>query len=337
VDKASALADEILFDSLFEEGQIYEKLCQQKSELEQGLSYQGHVFALRRAASYIDEVNYINDSISGIGYLDFIESAVKDYESKKTKIVETLNYLRKMILSKFRFMGYCTSHEDGYSLYKNEADKIYNKLDDTNKEFSPKLSFKKNILNEGIEAPYNIVFDGQAGKYSDEGYYYSGSLKTILNPINMDYLWTAVRVKMGAYGCGCLADPSGLACFYSYRDPNIASTLETYQGVPNYLKNLKLTDEELLEYKIGAIGNEDTVLHVSAQGLDGFKSNLKGLTYETKKLRRQALLDTKQEDFAKSADIFAAALAEHAICVIGSETIIEQNKGLLKTIRKLVG
>ena len=52
----------------------------------------------------------------------------------------------------------------------------------------------------------------------------------------------------GAYGGFCRFDPrSGDFKYLSYRDPNLGQTLETYDGAPAFLKDLKLGEDELVK------------------------------------------------------------------------------------------
>jgi len=62
---------------------------------------------------------------------------------------------------------------------------------------------------------------------------------------------TQVRVVGGAYGGFCSFDPhSGNFAYLSYRDPNLLETLEAYDGSPEYLKTLDLTQEELTKVRV---------------------------------------------------------------------------------------
>jgi Zn-dependent M16 (insulinase) family peptidase len=66
-----------------------------------------------------------------------------------------------------------------------------------------------------------------------------------LRYLRTGYLWDNVRVIGGAYGGFCNFNPTtGLFSFLSYRDPNLAKTLDTYDGTAAYLQDLHLTAGE---------------------------------------------------------------------------------------------
>ena len=72
---------------------------------------------------------------------------------------------------------------------------------------------------------------------------------------------------------------------------NVLEETVTYNNLNKYLnndfiKNLNPTDEELLKYKIGAIGSSDAVLHVKDKGESARSLYLRGLSYEERKNKR---------------------------------------------------
>ena len=108
-------------------------------------------------------------------------------------------------------------------------------------------------------APIDINFVSRVGKYSEK---FHGGLMVLNNAMSMDYLWMQVRVHGGAYGCMMNIDPQGLIGFTSYRDPNIKKTNDVYQDAYKFVEAFNPDDNQLLKFKIGAIGNSESVMHV---------------------------------------------------------------------------
>ena len=112
--------------------------------------------------------------------------------------------------------------------------------------------FIPNPHSEAIIAPFNVNFVARCGGFKEE---LNGNIEVLQNALNLDYLWDRVRVHGGAYGCSSRIEASGTIGFTSYRDPNIDSTDLAYKEIVNYINNINFNDEELLKYKIGALGN----------------------------------------------------------------------------------
>lgn len=69
----------------------------------------------------------------------------------------------------------------------------------------------------------------------------SGAAYVISKHVGNSYLWDRVRVVGGAYGGFCdFNSHSGMFTFLSYRDPNLAATLDVYDGAGDWLRKLEV-------------------------------------------------------------------------------------------------
>lgn len=326
---ASKLIEEIIFNTNFRDyKRLYERLSEINTALEMNIVSRGHVVGLVRAASYFDEGSYLNDSINGIGYVDFIKDIYTNFESKKDELVSILEGLISKVFTQNKFLLRYT----GNSLESivEIADEFYNSLE--KKPYSFESTFEPKCLNEGIQTQFDVNFVARVGKSDKE---FNGAMYVLSNALRLDYLWMQVRVHGGAYGCMMNAQLSGIIGFTSYRDPEIARTNNVYEAVIEYIEKLNPSEEDLLKYKIGAIGGLDSVLHVSDKGSSAQMDYLVGNTYENQcKLRKEAINATV-EDLRKLAVVFKEALAVKNLCVIGNANKIEENKELFDNLRKL--
>ena len=75
--------------------------------------------------------------------------------------------------------------------------------------------------------------------------------------LNWDYLWDAVRVKGGAYGCNCSFDKFGRLILVSARDPRIDGTFEDFEAACLWLAGHEFSEEEVDGLVISAIAKAD--------------------------------------------------------------------------------
>ena len=272
----------------------------------------------------------INDAINGIGFLDFLKNIVNNFDELKEEIASKMKNVLKNILSKDRFILGFTGQKDLYLKNKNIFNEFYSLLSDNH--FNIKEEFKETKINEAIIAPYNVNYVARAGKTSG---LFNGSFYVLNNALNMDYLWNEVRVHGGAYGCSLVASISGLIGFSSYRDPEVSKTNDVYEGVIDYIDNFNCNDDELLKYKIGAIGSLDSVLHPSMKGkkasLDYFTHN----SFDLECKLRKELINTTNQDIRDLSKYFKEALEYNDICVLGNKEKIEEAGNLFSNIRSL--
>lgn len=327
----SSLVQEVISKTNFkDEKRLFERLSELNAGLEMSVANRGHVVSLVRACSYLDEVNCLKDATSGISYIDFVHEIVAGFSTKKAELISTLEQLCGKLFNQKSFMLRFTGKKAALDKLFPVADSFYQVLDSKAYRFTS--NFREDKKNEGIKTPFDVNFVSRYGSYKAP---FHGAMLVLNNALSLDYLWMQVRVHGGAYGCMLDTPVTGGIGFTSYRDPEIARTNGVYQDVVEYIKALHPSDEELLKYKIGAIGGLDTVLHVSDKGAKAQTQALSGYTYELQKKYRKQALNATSEDLVALAPLFEEALDTEALCVIGNASKIEENAKLFGTVRNL--
>ncbi len=93
------------------------------------------------------------------------------------------------------------------------------------------------VKKEGLTIPAQVNYVGKAANLYELGYQLDGSADVITGYLRMAYLWEKIRVQGGAYGAYAVFDDrSGVLTFLSYRDPNVAATIENYDNAAAFLK-----------------------------------------------------------------------------------------------------
>lgn len=331
IEKTNDLILELLQSTKYEDTKrLYERLCEIKLSAEMGVSNRGHVYALMRAGSYCDEHCRTTDLISGIAYIDFIGELVNHFEKQKAYIVERLSALSRHFLTKTVFTAGFTGTKEQLEVGIPQMDKLYAAL--PAEAHYERETFRPVSLAEGIKTQFDVNFVSRAGKFHRP---FSGAMLVLSNALSLNYLWQQVRVYGGAYGCMMQMKPHGFLGFTSYRDPAISRTNQVYEDIVEYIANLNPTEEELLKFKIGAIGSLDIVMHVSEKAYTAQQQYLSGNTYEIRKKYRSEVIHATKEELNSFAECFREALSANCLCVIGNTNKIEEEKGLFAEVRSL--
>jgi Zn-dependent M16 (insulinase) family peptidase len=70
----------------------------------------------------------------------------------------------------------------------------------------------------------------------------------------------------GAYGgFASFSEVTGRFAYLSYRDPNLASTLNVYDGAADALAEAEVTDEDCLQTIIGTVADLDSPMTAGKQ------------------------------------------------------------------------
>jgi len=172
-----------------------------------------------------------------------------------------------------------------------------------------------------------VQFVGKGTNLFELGMEYSGKFDVLNAVLRTCFLWDRVRVQGGAYGSQSSFDSySGDYGLVSYRDPNLTETLDIYDQIGDYLKNLDISDKELTKILIGCVGRLDPPMTADRKGSASMVEYLTGKTYALKQKRRDELLSTRLEDIKSFAGLFRKIKESGNVCVLGNEEKIKKSK-----------
>jgi Zn-dependent M16 (insulinase) family peptidase len=146
-------------------------------------------------------------------------------------------------------------------------------------------------------------------------------------------LHTCIREQGGAYGGGGVSNPmSGNFYFYSYRDPNIASTLRAFEEAIQTVLKGDFDDLDLEEAKLEMIQTLDSPISPGSRAELAYSWWREGKTQEVRQAFRNRMLALTREDIIEAVrTIILPQMGKGATVVFaGKELLEKENKILLK-------
>lgn len=326
------LQDILLNANLDNKQRIKQIVMEEKAGLEAGLVPSGHIFVNQRLRAQFGEAGWAKDQMSGIGYLFALRELENDVQKKWKSVLKKLETMRELLINRNALICNITLDSTNWITFQPQLDAFLAAL--PAKEVRLKsFDVKPEPRKEGLSIPAQVNYVGKAANLYDLGWQRDGSAQVINGYLQMAYLWEKVRVQGGAYGgMSAFDDASGVMTFMSYRDPNLARTLENYDGAGSFLKSLdgsRLTDNELTKAIIAAIGDLDAYQLPDAKGYTSMLRHLTGRTDEIRQKTRDEVLSTNGEDFIAFGEVLEKAAQSNAVAVLGSQSAIEgANVGL---------
>ena len=183
------------------------------------------------------------------------------------------------------------------------------------------------IADEGFVVPTQVSYVGKGGLVFDEGEEVTGAAQVVARFLRTGYLWDHVRVMGGAYGGFCTFSPySGFFSYLSYRDPNLAKTLDVYDAAAEAVlaagEAMENDPDALAQAIIGTIGDMDASLSPDQKGFTAMQRWLVNESAEHRQNYRNQILDTKPEDF-KEFGARLKALKKPSVAVVSSQAAFE--------------
>ncbi len=345
-----AILNDILFAPKFNNIKRFKEiLLEHKAEMESGLIPSGHSAVLSRLKSHHHESARAAEAMSGIDALFFHRDIQKKVENDWPSIVERIETILQKLLNGGLVINVTADAKDRATIFQtlekflgnfpnsgnpnrecSQMDANQNSpIRDHSRPFAVKPSKDWKFDNELSKSEALLVssrvnYVGRAINLFDNGYKMDGSSLVITKYLRTAWLWEKIRVQGGAYGAVCAFDVhSGSFAFASYRDPNLADTLEAYGKTGEFLKNLTLDEDELTRALIGAIGAIDAYLLPDAKGYVDTLRWLTGMTDEKRQKRRDQVLATTADDFRAFGEFLT--MDNSVTSVLGSKEAIRES------------
>mmetsp|Transcript_20376 Transcript_20376/g.40720 ORF Transcript_20376/g.40720 Transcript_20376/m.40720 type:complete len:1138 (-) Transcript_20376:45-3458(-) len=332
---------------------VIEILKEKRSGIESNIQGAGHSYANMRIQSRYGVSGHIEEALSGISSLDITKELLAQAEDSWPAFLSRLEGIRANILSSSLRSGALlnlTGDKKVMSIIKPQVDTFLGGLPGSSDGEKVQNFYKVQhpwaiqaaaemegagpLEDEGFIVPTQVSYVGKGGRLYDIGDKVSGAAMVASRYLRNTYLWDQVRVIGGAYGGFCTFDPkSGLFTFLSYRDPNLATTIDAYDGAGDALAEAaeELADrpEVLAKAIIGMVGDLDGALSADQKGWVSMQRYLGGEAPETRQARRDQILETTAEDFRDFAKRLKG-LGDPSVAVVSSKGQFEASGKVMK-------
>lgn len=324
--KAAELLDSVMHRSIFDNAERAMTILKQSNlALDQALINSGNVFAKKRAAAPLSISNYFSELMSGIEYKKFLSGVSEGGEEAVAAVLERVSNIEKIAFDpKNITFSYSSSDEDARDFLSRMQFEDFASMPDMKrdcvKDFD--LSMMPDMKEkEAFAVKSDVTFaaaqnhlsmmpgmDGSAGVWS-----------VASRILSYDYLWNTVRVQGGAYGCGFNASRDGNCGFYSYRDPNVTSTLERFKNAGAWLKEFSPTEREFDGFIVSTVAGIDRPLKPSAMIELANTEYFNDFSEDDREKTREEVLSCAKTDICELGDAVTEIAKSARICVIGNE------------------
>jgi len=308
------------------QSKVIEMLKEKKAQMEAQVQGGGHQFANTRIKSRYTASGFVEEKLSGISYLDIVKDLLKQAESDWPTFLARLEKIRNKILDstvcRDGMILNLTGDQQVLKSIQPDVDDFLTTLPGDEKENKKLPDFytephpwveniskemPSTIVDEGFVVPTQVSYVGKGGLLYKPGEKVTGSAMVVSRFLKTGYLWDHVRVIGGAYGGFCVfTGNDGFFSYLSYRDPNLAKTIDVYDATAEELAKaadmLENDKEVLANAIIGTIGDIDGVKSSDQKGWISMQRWLQNETAERRQRFRDQILNTTAMDFKAFAE-----------------------------------
>ena len=330
--RAVKLGEELLYDTILEHPEIIlKRIRQSRMELERGFVTSGNSYASGRAAAHYIPEGAARERYNGIHYYQFLGKLLKNFDADQGQMIRELKEIQEKLCRKSNLVMSFTGTEKAYGDFRQLI--AASGFCGSAREREPGWYQDKLLPGKSeafiIPSEVSYVALGGIGEYTGEDY-------LLGRMVSFDYLWAKIRAEGGAYGCQMSVLPNQSWTMSSYRDPNVKRTIEAFRNTSSWLKDLELGEQELLNYKIGAVAGYDRTpkTYVQAKRMDSWY-----LRQEEPQVRakvREGLLKASEEDLKNRRQAMESFAGEGTVCVLGNRAKIEEAAGQFDNVTVLM-
>ena len=330
MEKAVELGGEWLYDTQLTgpaaEAAFARVLSQQKLNMEQQFIQQGNAYAAVRASAHYNVENAASERCSGVSYYRFLCDLLEkaDWAGLGAK----LETLRAQVLQHAQLT---------VSLHGSEQalDTLRTLLPGS--RFAAQERDAAQPYAEPLTPPVNEAFIIDGGvNYAVQVWPMErrSDRKALARVMSYEYLWHNIREVGGAYGTGMLSS-DGVEYLYTYRDPHVKESYDTFAKGPAELAAREYTEKDLNDFIVGTVAKLDTPRKPRAEARETDRRYFCGITDEMMAADRKALCAVDAALLKEQAAELGAAMANGVRVVFGSKDAVEAAKELFDTVETL--
>ena len=331
LEKAVELGSEWLYETKFSGPQAevaMERVAsQQKLLMEQKFLREGHAFAAMRAAAHFSVESALSERCNGVSYYHYLCELLE--KADWTALGKKMEELWKSVLKKNALT---------VSLHGSDA------ALDTLKKLLPGSAFaaekrgEAKPCTEELTAPVNEAFIIDGGVNYDVLVWPMErrlERKVLARVMSYEYLWHNIREVGGAYGTGMVTQNDGTEYLYTYRDPHLKESYETFAKGPAELAGRDYTEKDMNEFIVGAAAKLDTPRKPREEAASTDCKYFCGITDEMTAAERKSLCSVDAAALKAEAADLSARMEKGVRVVFGSKEAVEAAKELFDRVETL--
>lgn len=331
LEKAVELGSEWLYEIKFSGSQAEAAMervaSQQKLLMEQKFLREGHAFAAMRAAAHFSVESALSERCNGVSYYHYLCELLE--KADWTALGKRMEELWKSVLKKNALT---------VSLHGSDA------ALDTLKKLLPGSAFaaekrgEAKPCTEELTAPVNEAFIIDGGVNYDVLVWPMErrlERKVLARVMSYEYLWHNIREVGGAYGTGMVTQNDGTEYLYTYRDPHLKESYETFAKGPAELAGRDYTEKDMNEFIVGAAAKLDTPRKPREEAASTDCKYFCGITDEMTAAERKSLCSVDAAALKAEAADLSARMEKGVRVVFGSKEAVEAAKELFDRVETL--
>ena len=330
LEKAIELGGEWLYETQLTgpkaEAAFARVLSQQKLNMEQQFLQMGNQYAAVRAGSHYSVEYALSEACSGVTGYHFLCALLE--QADWADLGRKLEAVREKVL-----------HHAALTISLHGSEDARKQLEAMlpGSAFAEGMRSPARPYTQALTAPVNEAFIIDGGVNYDILTWpqeRKPERRVLARVMSYEYLWHHIREVGGAYGTG-MVTRAETEYLYTYRDPHLAESYETFAKGPAELAARAYTEKDLTDSIVGTVSEMDKPMKPSAEARDLDRRYFCGITDAMLAADRKALCSVDAAALKAMAAELGTAMQHGTRVVFGSKEAVEGATGLFDRIETL--
>ena len=326
-ENAAELLKEILTETRFDDLDLLRDILRQAAVgARMSLPAQGHRYGAMRVASYCTAQGLANECVGGVSFMQWVNRTLEAGDDALKELLNTMQNVLKRLVTKERLtVSRAEATPDA------AIDALIAAIPSDGVEPAEEARYQPSgSRQEGIVIPAQVGFAAMGTNLQLHDRVYTGSIPVLSGLLSFSYLWSEIRVKGGAYGCGFNGRDNGELFFYTYRDPQPGRSLDVIAESANFVRTFLADDPDLTGFILSAVSTVDP-LRTAEEKMTAAKTRFfRGITEDQMIERYRKLIGTTKEDLLALCDALSEIVSDNAVCVIAGASALDACGGKIR-------
>lgn len=312
---------------------IKEIILKHYTALQSSFNQNALKYAINLSGSCLNEAGFVIQEWYGLTYYENIKKLVQTLDEDIDLLCQKFQEIKDKVLCLNHKELIITSDEPLYHYLKENQ--FYGLQNLSSKSYTPwKNAFSlPTVVSQARTIASPIAFIGKVFKTIPYSHPDAAVLSVSSFLFDNIVIHKQVREQGGAYGGGAVCNSlAGTYYFYSYRDPNIATTLQAFSDAIKKIANGHFDEDDLEEAKLEMVQGMDAPVSPGSRGYMAYCWLVEGKTDELRQQFKARVLSLTKQDVmdAIKKHIQHKFQTGKTIIFAGRELIEKENAALEK-------
>ena len=333
VQRLCEILQEFLMAPRFDDRRRIRELLEKRyTDLQTSLPTRALDYAMSRANAPLSEPLYISERLYGLSFFRKLRELVLRYEEREEAFLEKMAAIGQAMAGHggLHLITCC----DAPTMVRLQEQEWFGLCAIPEQPFRPWESVRGDSAtrrSEGYAISSSVSFTAASMPTAAYATADAPRLSLLAQLMNDTVLHRALREQGGAYGGGASSNSmAALFSFYSYKDPNLFSTLRTYELACAFIESGSFDERALEEAKLGVLQDMDSPIAPGSRAEVAYSWHQAGKTQAMRQHFRDRLMAaTKEEITALIPQYFPAGWSRNSFVAFAGKELFDKEQPLL--------